>query len=81
MTLFTQYHCVECNYEGSAKSYQNGSYLLLILLFLFFFVPGVIYFFWMLTATYKGCPDCGSKRIIKLNKWRKRQQQEVKQAA
>lgn len=81
MSLFTKYHCVECNYEGTSRNYQKGSYLVLMALFLFFFIPGVIYLLWMLTATYEGCPDCGSKRIINLKKWNKRLQNEVKQAA
>jgi hypothetical protein len=41
-----------------------GTEFCLWLLFLF---PGVIYSFWRMLNRYKGCPVCGSRRLVPLD--------------
>lgn len=59
--------CPNCNYEGKAKLYTQGSVLIELILWLCFIVPGLIYSIWRMTSgRYWGCPKCKNRNVYKI---------------
>jgi len=61
---FQEWRCLECGTVDFPKTYTRGSFLTELMLWLFFILPGVVYSIWRGSTKYRGCPRCGSTRII-----------------
>jgi len=65
--------CVECHYQGKAKTHTKGYFFIELALWLCFIVPGLIYTIWRSVSRQNVCTSCGGANLIPLNSPRARQ--------
>jgi hypothetical protein len=58
--------CPNCAYEGKARKYTKGSFLIELLLWLLFILPGLLYSLWRVSSRYTGCPNCQYQYVYPL---------------
>lgn len=62
-----QEYCTRCGMVAVPEFMGKGSGFVCFLLCLLCLIPGIIYYFWMKSTEYFGCPKCQSRETVPLD--------------